>query len=231
MYTVLILQGKKSKGGRSPPGKHQSNEHNKVKVTALAISSESKTVKSQRKCGCCSGTCPNIGLCDFKTMSITDRYKLVRKLKSCFNCLKGKHVSKHCRKPQACTVPDCKQMHQMLLHRWMNKSDHADTQPSVSCAVTNSSPKNCLRIIPVVVKGGNDNPCVTYALLDDGADKTLCDECLLDALNVDSKTLRAALLMDRRSIYKFSTWTATTELISVTYGRWRDSQFQPVQQW
>ena len=48
-------------------------------------------------------------------------------------------------------------------------------------------PKNCLGIIPVVVKGMNGNSFQTYALLDDGADKTLCDERLLDALNVSSR--------------------------------------------
>ena len=41
--------------------------------------------------------------------------------------------------------------------------------------------------IPVVVKGMNGNSFQTYALLDDGADKTLCDERLLDALNVSSR--------------------------------------------
>ena len=72
----------------------------------------------------------------------------------------------------------------------MNESDHADTQPSISCAATNySSPQNCLGIIPVVVKGGNDNSCVAYALLDDGADMMSCDERLLDALNVDSRSM------------------------------------------
>ena len=217
MYGLdLARENKQSKGGRGPPGKHQSNEDNKVKVTTLAISTESETAKSQRKCGCCSGTCSNIGLCDnFKTLSITDRYKLVRKLKLCYNCLKGKHVSKHCRKPQACTVPDCKQLHHML-HRWMNESDHADTQPSVSCAAMNSSsPQNCLWIIPVMVKGGNDNSCVTYALLDDGADKTLCDERLLDALNVDSRSVT----------FNISTVDCTG---SITHGQEVDLQVQHV---
>ena len=33
----------------------------------------------------------------------------------------------------------------------------------------------------------NGNSCKTYALLDDGADKTLCDERLLDAMIVSSR--------------------------------------------
>ena len=38
-----------------------------------------------------------------------------------------------------------------------------------------------------MVTGGNGNSCETYTLLDDGADKTLCDERLLRALNADSR--------------------------------------------
>ena len=51
------------------------------------------------------------------------------------------------------------------------------------------SKKNCLGIIPVVVQGGDGNSCQTYALLDDGADKSLCDERLLQALNVASRPM------------------------------------------
>ncbi|VDI10320.1 Hypothetical predicted protein [Mytilus galloprovincialis] len=47
--------------------------------------------------------------------------------------------------------------------------------------------KNCLGIIPVLVKGRIGNSCKTFALLDDGADKTLCDERLLQKLNIASK--------------------------------------------
>lgn len=124
----------------------------------------------------------------FKAMSLNDRSKFVQMLKLCFNCLKGKHVSRTCRKPQACIVPDCKIKHHLLLHRWVNETDHTATQPSVSCTATNTSfSKGCLGIVPVVVEGGNGNTCRTYALLDDGADTSLCDERLLIALNVVSR--------------------------------------------
>lgn len=43
--------------------------------------------------------------------------------------------------------------------------------------------KNCLGIVPFVVTIGNGNLCRTYALIDYGADKTLCDDSLLKALN------------------------------------------------
>jgi len=42
--------------------------------------------------------------------------------------------------------------------------------------------KACLGIIPVRVTGSNSRTCDTYALIDDGADKSLCDERLLKRL-------------------------------------------------
>ncbi|CAC5385448.1 unnamed protein product [Mytilus coruscus] len=71
-----------------------------------------------------------------------------------------------------------------------SESDHTATHPSVNCADTDSSfVRNCLRIIPIIVRGGDGNSCQTYALLDDGADKTLCDERLLKKLNLTSTTV------------------------------------------
>ncbi|CAG2231065.1 unnamed protein product [Mytilus edulis] len=101
----------------------------------------------------------------------------------------GKHFASNCRKPKACTVSDCNVKHNILLHSWSKPGfDHAATQPSVNCAATKGSMiKNCLGIIPVLVKGRNGNSCKTFALLDDGADKTLCDERLLQKLNIASK--------------------------------------------
>ena len=188
MYGLdLTRENSQFKGSKGSPSKQQGN--GEVNVNTLVITSENQTVNRKRKCGCCSGTCFKLSICDhFKTMSITDRYQLVHKLKLCYNCLKGKHVSRYCRKQQACTVPGCKQKHHGLLHNRTNESNGTATLPSVSCAASyTTTPKICLGIIPVVVNGMNGTSCKTYALLDDGADKTLCDERLLDALNVSSR--------------------------------------------
>ncbi|CAG2254433.1 unnamed protein product [Mytilus edulis] len=160
------------------------------KVTTLSTQSLNNTAKYEHKCKCCTGTCVDLTACSkFKSMSLDDRYKLVRMLKLCYNCLKGKHFANNCRKPKACTVSDCNVKHNILLHSWSKPGfDHAATQPSVNCAATKGSMiKNCLGIIPVLVKGRNGNSCKTFALLDDGADKTLCDERLLQKLNIASK--------------------------------------------
>ena len=177
MYGLdLARETSQSKSERSSDGKHQNNGE-KVKVTTLTTNSEGESVKREHKCGCCSGTCSDLASCEtFKAIHLNDRYQLIRKLKLCYNCLKGKHVSKTCRKLHTCTVPDGKLKHHILLNSWVKESDHTATRRSVSCAATNTSfSKTCLGIIPVVVQGGDGNSCQTYALLDDGADKSLCD--------------------------------------------------------
>lgn len=206
----------REKNDRNSSVKRQSDGV-KVKVTTLATNSEGETERRDYKCGCCLGTCTDLASCEkFTAMNLNDRNKLVRKLRLCYNCLKGKHVSKTCRKPQACTVPDCKWKHHILLHSWVNESDHTAIQRSVSCAATNASiSKNCLGIIPVVVKGGSGNSCQTYALLDDGADKSLCDERLLHALNVASRPVT----------FKISTVSSTG---STNHGQEVDLQVQQV---
>ena len=90
-----------------------------------------------------------------------------------------------------CNVPDCASKHHTLLHSWVQiSSDNAIPQPSVNCAAVNSSfVKTCLGIIPVTVMGGNGHSCQTYALLDDGADKTLCDERLVQQLQLTSRSV------------------------------------------
>ena len=98
-------------------------------------------------------------------MGINDQFILVQRLKVCVNCLKGNHLSRACRKPTNCTVPDCTVKHHSLLHKWLKKTDHTATQPKVTCAATNTCfSKSCSRIIPIVVRGENGNTCNTYAL-------------------------------------------------------------------
>ncbi|XP_060584000.1 uncharacterized protein LOC132740165 [Ruditapes philippinarum] len=153
----------------------------------------------------CTGNCAELSLCNkFKSMSLNDRYKLVRSLKLCYNCLKGKHFTNKCRKPKICNVTNCNVKHHILLHSWVKPDNgHTAVQSSCNCAATEGSTvKNCLGIIPVIVRGGDGSSCQTYALLDDGADKTLCDERLLRSLNITGKpvTFRMSTANSREGI-------------------------------
>ncbi|CAG2233547.1 unnamed protein product [Mytilus edulis] len=70
--------------------KHHNNDTVKSKVTMLSTQSLNNTAKYEHKCNCCTGTCVDLTSCSkFKSMSLDDRYKLVRMLKMCYNCLKG----------------------------------------------------------------------------------------------------------------------------------------------
>ncbi|KAH3792794.1 hypothetical protein DPMN_146293 [Dreissena polymorpha] len=78
------------------------------------------------------------------------------------------------------------------MHSWVDKgqTSYTATYTSVNCASAKEVIiKNCLALIPVVVRASNGNACRTYALIDDGADKTLCDERLLRQLNVESRKI------------------------------------------
>ena len=88
-----------------------------------------------------------------------------------------------------CNVPECQGKHHSLLHCWVKpESDRTAFQPSVNWASTKDSLlKAYLGIIPVKVTGINGNTCETYALIDDGADKSLCDVRLLKKLRQPGK--------------------------------------------
>ena len=162
----------------------------KEKVSTFVSNSThaSKSNTHDSKCICCDGKCKYLDTClKFKSMHLTDRVKFVKNAKLCFNCLKGRHFAKVCRKDKTCTVETCSSKHHILLHDWVTNNDRTATSVSVNCSSTVTAIKNCLGIIPVVVRGTNGNTCETYALVDDGADKTLCDERLLQKLGTESR--------------------------------------------
>lgn len=185
MYALdLVRDNPQSNIVKSSNAKH--DNYVKGKVTTFATRTGTNKPRFERKCYCCLGTCTDLSNCkQFSLLSLADRRKLIHKFKLCYNCLKGKHMADTCRKPNGCEVPECNARHSTLLHSWVNSgSDRTVTQPSVNCAATSGScVKACLGIVPVTVKGKNGGTCQTYALLDDGADKTLCDERLLQKLN------------------------------------------------
>ncbi|CAG2222126.1 unnamed protein product [Mytilus edulis] len=166
------------------------NTREKVSTFASNNMYVSKATTQDRKCIYCNGTCNNLELCvKFKSMNLTDRVNFVRTAKLCFNCLKGKHFSRDCRKAKMCTVENCSSKHHILMHSWgkNNNTDHTATKVSINCSSAGTVIKNCLGIIPVEVKGSNGKTCQTYALIDDGADKTLCDERLIKMLETESR--------------------------------------------
>ena len=85
-----------------------------------------------------------------------------------------------CNLPPGCGVMNCKYKHHDLLHEQVRAS------ASVSAAATDYS--SYLGIVPVVVESG-ETACFTYAMLDNGSEKTLYSERLPEELGVTGKVV------------------------------------------
>ncbi|XP_066251914.1 uncharacterized protein [Euwallacea similis] len=154
-----------------------------------------------------------IYFCDkFKTLSISDRFEVVRKMKLCTNCLRYGHKSSECRS-SGCKI--CRQKHATLLHKSQEYSRNAtsntshDTgsgppsinnrsntprddneQASVNATMTNAcqNPTNCFillstAIVDVYRKDKTRVPC--RVLLDSASQSNFVSSSMVKKLNLN----------------------------------------------
>ena len=186
-YGLDLVRESKSHVSHKSHGSHKESE---VKVTTLTTQNKEVVKSEQIECVCCSGTCYDLALCHkFKSMRLEDRSEFVKSHKLCFNCLKGKHISRLCRIPKVCQASECKGKHHTLLHKWVEfTNDQSAADSSVNCTTkTDVKVQTCIGIVPVIIAGNNGKTYTTHALLDDGADKSMCDERLLKILDIESR--------------------------------------------
>ena len=185
---------------------HGSHKESEVKVTTLNTQNKEVVKSEQIECVCCSGTCNDLALCHkFKSMSLEARSEFVKLHKLCFNCLKGKHISRLCRTPKVCPVSECKGKHHTLLHKWVEVYDQSAADSSVNCTTkTDVKVRTCLGIVPVEIAKDNGKTFKTHALLNDGADKSMCDERLLKILDIESRPVT----------FKVTTMTSNEDTVS-----------------
>ena len=203
-YGLDLVRESKSHVSHKSHGSHKESE---VKVTTLTTQNKEVVKSEQIECVCCSGTCNDLALCHkFKSMSLEARSEFVKLHKLCFNCLKGKHISRLCRTPKVCPVSECKGKHHTLLHKWVEfTNDQSAADSSVNCTTkTDVKVRTCLGIVPVVIAGDNGKTYKTHALLDDGADKSMCDERLLKILDIESRPVT----------FKVTTMTSNEDTVS-----------------
>ena len=133
-------------------------------------SDKTRTYQIQLKCCLCEKK-HNIENCDnFKNMTQKEKWKIVRKYKLCYRCLKGQHIRRTCKSNLFCTIENCKKSHHKLLHpckkieesRSVNQNIHKEHRIS-------------LRTLPVLLHHNNTN-IVVNALLDDGSEQTFIKE-------------------------------------------------------
>ena len=188
-YGLDLVRESKSHVSHKSHGSHKESEV-KTKVTTLTTQNKEVMTSDRTECVCCSGTCNDLALCQkFKSMSLEARSEFVKLHKLCFNCLKGKHISRLCRTPKVCPVSECKGKHHTLLHKWVESTnDQSAADSSVNYTTkTDVKVQTCIGLVPVIIAGNNGKTYTTHALLDDGADKSMCDERLLKILDLESR--------------------------------------------
>ncbi|CAB3981354.1 PREDICTED: uncharacterized protein LOC107342904, partial [Paramuricea clavata] len=158
----------------------------------------------------------------FRTMSLIDRFNLVRKRGLCDNCLTRGHLARNCPKKSFCKVQDCKEVHSTFLHE--SSSDKKLTRPKgneneepdkdntesksetkaqsgyiksakhQSKTTSNNSTTIGLAIVPVKVRAaGSERIVQTYAFLDGGSNTSFCSENLMRQLNIEGKRTNLTL--------------------------------------
>ena len=182
---------------------------------------------------------------EFKDLSHDDRIKIVKENMLCFRCLKQNHIAKNCYSKVKCEVQNCNGRHVTALHppeqqvaTYVDRSPQG-TELESSAAVSTSSTSSChatgkenargetlLQVVPVKVYGPKD--CIeVYALLDSASNVNLCEEWILDKLNLKGKenamklttvtgnSERKASKLAELSLSKLSSTTSTLKLDSV----------------
>ena len=189
--------------------------------------------RSKLKCPSCNGEhwlsqCEN-----FKKKPVEERFKLVRTLRLCDNCLTPGHVARSCEKRSFCKIEGCTFKHSTFLHRKtgdaadnkskspqrQNERPAADKQPkgeekkvqngyvNVGDDCRASRSVTGMPVLPVKVKAEGSNRTVeTCAFLDGGSNTSFATETLLKKLGAkgDQTTLSLTTMEKERSELKSS---------------------------
>ncbi|XP_062538388.1 uncharacterized protein LOC134206676 [Armigeres subalbatus] len=129
----------------------------------------------------------------FKELHVDDRWKRVRSLGLCQNCLFD-HGRRGCRVRKTCDIDGCQYRHHPLLHS--SKGPQRSSENAVQMAENHThrqpSSETLFRIIPVTLHGTNAS-IDTFAFLDEGSDLTLVESDLVTSLGVKGTPLPLCL--------------------------------------
>ena len=180
--------------GTTPSASHQRR--------AVGMFATSATTPSERKCVLC-GRSHGLWLCEqFKAKTADDRAQAVAVHHLCFSCLRPGHQSRNCRTARECGIGGCALRHNRLLHgskrvrKVASSSASAmDTSIPVTSEVTIASVRReteerssvILQVVPVRIHGQDGRYRDTLALLDPGAQTSLCSRSVLDALHIEGE--------------------------------------------
>ena len=124
---------------------------------------------------------------DFILKETNERWKIVRRLKCCFSCLRMGHQVKACTNKQACQYQSCGKQHHTLLHIKITPVANDSSADKFICSSSDTSATGIqLGFVPVRLTGPNGHR-LTYAFLDECSDRTLIKEGLVDDLGLERK--------------------------------------------
>ena len=157
-----------------------------------------------------------------------DRLQTAIRLKLCFVCLRGGHITRDCTSKTRCKTEDCGHMHATMLHaaNWTKLREHGrrrreqaasgrNKETPAGESSTNGSiyhaqgeedrprdtppsqrTKIALPLVPIrVYSPESKRSHLTYALLDNGSNVTLCHEKLLQILGLQGRAETMSLTM------------------------------------
>lgn len=239
--------GKLSSGIRNDGRRKLSREEGRFnhRATSFGIKSEEDKIgkkeekRPELECPLCHENHWLSQCSKFKSKSVEERFKLVRTLRLCDNCLLNGHIAQSCKRQSFCKVNGCTTKHSTFLHRKPANVDAVSTKTkekepdngrtqAEGTQVHNgfinvdetqqtkkkpTSPLTGLPIVPVKVKGeGTDNVVETYAFLDGGSNTSFCTDDLLERLNVKGKKTTLSLTTLGKNRNKTNTSLASLEI-------------------
>ncbi|XP_055644239.1 uncharacterized protein LOC129780226 [Toxorhynchites rutilus septentrionalis] len=150
--------------------------------------SPKKPIESAKRSDClhCNQDGHRVRECGaFKQLTVDDRWRRVRALQLCQNCLFN-HGRRACRGRKTCDIEGCQFRHHPLLHSPSGppKLIAPKVQVAENHTHHHSNASTLFRIIPVTVYG-KDGSLNTFAFLDEGSDLTLVENDLATTLGVN----------------------------------------------
>ena len=156
----------------------------------------SEQVESRPACAVCKDAHRLTDCPAFKAKTMEARMDVVSTERLCFSCLKKGHWSRRCRTARRCGIEDCRFQHHPLLHHSKRhaetdedaprKQEGARSTPFVAASTTNGS-NTLLQIVAIRVHGERGTKDV-LALLDTGAQMSLCSEDVLREIGVTGES-------------------------------------------
>ena len=164
----------------------------KVRSVVGVVGERREGNRSKTPCFVCKAVhyvdeCPK-----FLTMSVNERWKIVKEQKACFSCLKRSkgHTASNCQRKRECSEKKqngslCKRPHHKLLH---TEEEPQGNRATVTCVQDDS--KVLLPTLAAKIKGSNGETTEANVFYDSGAQISMIRNSLAESLKLDSKPIR-----------------------------------------